>query len=60
MCVRCIFNSVCASAQSDQSLSFPTEEMLDPPLSVERPRLRVDCHDKRICLLVPFDVHRLK
>ena len=28
--------SVCASAQSDQSLNFPPEEMLDPWLPIER------------------------
>ena len=30
------FKSVCAFSQSDQSLSFPTEEALDPWLPIER------------------------
>ena len=37
MCVQRIFKSICASAQSDQSLSFPLEGTLDPWLSIECP-----------------------
>ena len=31
------FKSVCKSAQSDQSLSFPPEEMLNPQLPIDLP-----------------------
>ena len=36
MCVQRRFKSVCASAQSDQSLSFTPEETLGPWLPIER------------------------
>ena len=37
MCPQQRFKSVCASAQSDQSLSFPLEDMLDYWLPIEHP-----------------------
>ena len=37
MCTQLRFKSVCASAQSDHSLSFPREETLDACLPIERP-----------------------
>ena len=37
MYVQRRFKSVCTSPQSDQSLSFPPEEMLDPSLPTECP-----------------------
>ena len=36
MCEDRRFKSVCASAHSDQSRSFPPEETLDPWLPIER------------------------
>ena len=36
MCIERRFKSVCASSQSDQSLSFRPEETLDPWLHIER------------------------
>ena len=36
-CVQRWLESVCASAHSDPSLSFPPEETLDPWLPIERP-----------------------
>ena len=36
MCVQRRFKSVCASTQSDQSRSFPSEETLDHWLPIER------------------------
>ena len=36
MCVQSKFKEVCASAYSDQSLSFPPEETLGPWLPIER------------------------
>ena len=38
MCIQRIFKSDCASAQSDQSLSFPLEETLDPLLPINAHR----------------------
>ena len=35
-CVQQRFKSVCISTQSDQSLSFPPEEIMDPSLPIER------------------------
>ena len=36
MCVQWRFKSVCASKQSEQSLTFPHEETLDPSLPIKR------------------------
>ena len=64
ICVLRRFKSACASAQSDQSLSFSPEEKLDPWLPIERPiktRMRrlSGFFDGRICQLIPFDGYRL-
>ena len=37
MCIQLRFKSVCPSAQSDQSLSFRTEETWDPWLPIDCP-----------------------
>ena len=37
MCVQQRFKSVCASVQSDQSLSFIPEETLDPWVTIDCP-----------------------
>ena len=37
MCIQQRFKPVYASAQSDQNLSFPSEETLDPRLPIDHP-----------------------
>ena len=60
------FKSVCVSPQSDQSLSFPHEVMLDPLLPIEHPSKTlirlcslICVFDGHKCQLVSFVVHRL-
>ena len=36
MCVQKRFKSICTFSQSDQSLSFPPEEILDPWLPIQK------------------------
>ena len=44
MCIQPRFKSVCASTQSDQSLSFLSDEMMDPWLPIEDSDQSVHMH----------------
>ena len=62
MCVQKRFKSICTFSQSDQSLSFPPEEILDPWLPIQKVDDRSACLDVQAGLrfqLVPFAVHFL-
>ena len=56
MCIQRRYKSVCASAQSDLSLNFLPEEMLDPWLPIEGP-LKTDQTVQMPRLIWVFDGH---